>query len=343
MFQNLPKSITLWAEGSGSHLQGIAIDRAREYLYCSFTTCLIKADLRGNILASVSGLAGHLGCIAYHEEDGRIYGSLEYKHDSIGKGILKNIGCEELPQEGFYIARFDVEKLCRLDMDAERDGIMQAVFLKEVFEDYAAPGHRFGCSGIDGITFGPRPGETGEGNYLYVAYGVYGDVTREDNDHQVILRYDISQWDRYARPLNQKEMHRCGPEQPEGKYFVYTGNTTYGIQNLEYDPESRCMIAAVYPGVKAQFPNYPMFFIDCTKAPERKTLKGIGTQGQVLALTDFGSGIWGSQFPLGSTGIAGLGEGMFYISEPLKQNGIYGGVIKLYGFCRDRLTFEEIE
>ena len=127
------------------------------------------------------------------------------------------------------------------------------------------------------------------------------------------------------------------------KYFVYTGNTTYGIQNLEYDPDSLCMIAAVYPGVKEQFPNYQMFFIDCTKAPERKNLKGIGIQGQTLALTDFGSGAWGSQFPLGSTGIASLGDGMFYIAQPLRQDGVFGGVIKLYSFCRDRLTFEEIE
>ena len=60
------------------HCQGIAVDGKREYIYYSFTTALIKTDLEGNVVGTVTGLLGHLGCIAFNEEDGRVYGSLEY-------------------------------------------------------------------------------------------------------------------------------------------------------------------------------------------------------------------------------------------------------------------------
>ncbi len=329
----LPSAITVFSEQSGSHLQGIALDERRQYLYSSFTTCLLKTDLNGKVLASVTGLVGHLGCIAYNPRDGKVYGSLEFKHDQIGKGILRNLGCSEEPEDGFYIVRFDVDKLDRLDMDAEKDGIMEAVFLNEVYDDYTALGHRFGCSGIDGLTFAPPMGEDGTASHLYVAYGVYGDTAREDNDHQVVLKYDISQWDRYARPLNQRRMHRSGPEKPDGKYFVYTGNTTYGIQNLEYDPFTGWMLAAVYRGKKEAFPNHRMFFIDRARKPETALLKGVGETGELLSL------VGGSDFPYGSTGMISLGDGLFYMAEPFKNERGYGGVIRLYRLDRDILTF----
>lgn len=344
MINKLPASITVFAEGSGGHLQGIAIDAERKYLYCSFTTCLVKTDLNGNIVGSVNGLVGHLGCIAYNYMDGKVYGSLEFKNDAIGKGILKSIGYAGEIKDGFYIVSFDVDKIDRLDMDAEKDGVMKSVFLNEVYNDYSADGHNLGCSGIDGVTFAPAMGKEEDGNFLYVAYGVYGDTAREDNDYQVILQYDISRWDTFAQSLNQLNMHRCGPEKPDGKYFVYTGNTNYGIQNLEYDNASKTMIAAVYPGSKPQYPNYPMFFIDCAKEPRTEALKGVGEQGQVLSLTDFGSGICcgeicGSTFPHGSTGIISLGEGYFYIAQPFHNEKGFGGVIELYKFDREKLNF----
>lgn len=348
ILKNLPASIRVLAEKSGSHLQGIAIDKERKYLYCSFTTCLIKTDLKGNIIGSVKGIVGHLGCIAYNYSDGRVYGSLEFINDTIGKGILKNLGCSKEIEEGFYIVSFDVDKIDRLNMDAEKDGVMQSVFLNEVYNDYIAPGHHYGCSGIDGITFAPLIAEKGASNYLYVAYGIYGDTAREDNDYQVILQYDISEWSQYSHPLNQLNMHRCGPEKPNAKYFVYTGNTTYGIQNLEYDRYSDIMIAAVYAGKKEHFPNHTMFFIDCTKSPKTETLRGIAEEGSVLTLTnldsdDCSSPLCGSDFPHGSTGIASLGEGYFYIAEPFKYNDYYGGNICLYKLDCKELTFIKID
>ena len=75
-------------------------------------------------------------------------------------------GNGENPSDAFYVAIFDVDKITRPDMDAETDGVMTAVYLKEVVDDYygtAVNGgrevkHRLGCSGIDGISFGPAFG-----------------------------------------------------------------------------------------------------------------------------------------------------------------------------------------
>lgn len=323
------------------HIQGIATDQNREYMYYSFTTCLIKTDMEGNIIGSVKGLAGHLGCIAYNYDDNRVYGSLEYKHDCIGASILERInsGIDETidVSDGFYIAIFDVDKINRMDMDAEKDGIMTAVHLSEVLADYNAKGHKYCCSGIDGVTFAPTPGDLNSKKYLYVAYGIYGDNERDDNDHQVILRYDITHWAEYEKSLNQSHMHKNGPEKPDSKYFVYTGNTTFGIQNLEYDEETGLIFAAVYRGKKTKFPNYPMYVIDMKKPSEHKELKCLKQTGDTLALAEIGikddkTGIYGIEFPYGATGIISLGGGDFYFSEDFHNDDGWGSVISLYKF-----------
>ena len=80
-----PRTIFSGLHGN-HHVQGIAVDKDRGYIYFSFTTKLIKADLQGRLIGSVDGLTGHLGCIAMNPADGRIYGSLEYKNDAIEIG-----------------------------------------------------------------------------------------------------------------------------------------------------------------------------------------------------------------------------------------------------------------
>ena len=328
------------------HIQGIAVDKKREYIYCSFTTCLVKSDMNGNVVGSVKGLAGHLGCIAYNEEDGRVYGSLEYKHDKIGQDILDSQGNERDVEDGFYIVAFDIDKIDRMDMDAEKDGIMTAVYLQEVLDDYMAEGHRYGCSGIDGTTFAPLPGKVDGKKYLYVSYGVYGDVERTDNDYQVILRYDTSDWEKYEKALNQADMHKCGPKQPDDKYFVYTGNTRYGIQNLEYDPVINYMFATVYAGRKEQFPNYDIFVIDLSKEAADSNLKGLNQTGKELFLAEVGevdkaSGVRGYYFPYGATGIISLGDGYFYFSQNYKNENGYGTNVKLYQYDVNK-GFQEV-
>ena len=107
---------------------------------------------------------------------------------------------DEKDRTGFYVAIFDVDRITRPDMDAEKDRVMTTVYIKEAVDDYFATAenggrtveHRFGCSGIDGVTFAPRFGAKEGGDYLYVAYGVYGDTLRTDNDYQVLLAYDTT-------------------------------------------------------------------------------------------------------------------------------------------------------
>jgi len=305
------------------HCQGIAVDKKKGYIYYSFTTALIKMDFSGRVTGTVTGLLGHLGCIDFCEADGRVYGSLEYKNDIIGRNILKRAGHEGELENAFYIAIFDVDRIDRPDMDACRDGVMTTVYLREVAEDFTATveahgralPHRHGCSGIDGVTFGKLPGNPDGPYRLFVAYGIYGDEGREDNDDQVILCYDTSAWAQYARPLRQEHMHQSGPERPDGKYFVRTGNTRWGVQNLEYDEATGHFLMAVYHGRKACYPNYDLYVIDGGRAPAEDR----------LALLDNGTGeaTPGWRYPYGSTGLCALGDGYFYVSQPGREADEY--------------------
>ena len=189
--RNLPREIRSGEQGP-FHVQGIAVDLERGYIYFSFTTKLLKMDFEGNLIGSVDGMTGHLGCLTMNPADGRVYGSLEYKDDAIGKGIRRTLDAGQVAPEdekdrtGFYVAIFDVDRITRPDMDAEKDRVMTTVYIKEAVDDYFATAenggrtveHRFGCSGIDGVTFAPRFGAKEGGDYLYVAYGVYGDTLR---------------------------------------------------------------------------------------------------------------------------------------------------------------------
>ncbi len=285
------------------HCQGIATDGT--YFYYSFTTVFLKTDLAGNQVGSVRGMTGHLGCIAWSETDRRVYGSLEYKNDAIGRGIMtKIVGSDAVNPDAFYLARFDVDKITRMDMEA--DEAMTVVRLNDVCEDYAYRDgtieHRFGCSGIDGITFVPDHKGT---RSVFVAYGIYGDTARDDNDDQVLVRYDAARLDPLFRKLdlNAADGVRC-----DEKLFVRTGNTVYGIQNLEYDAVTGCLFAAVYRGKKPQFPNYPMYLFSLDGEGNRLKLAERG-------VCDPATGIRGSLFGLGSTGMISLGDGYWYFSS----------------------------
>ena len=356
----LPRTI-LSGEQGPFHVQGIAVDLERGYIYFSFTTKLLKMDLAGNLIGSVDGLTGHLGCLTMNPADGRVYGSLEYKDDAIGKGIRKTLDGESegVDQTGFYIAVFDVDRIVRPDMDAERDRVMTAVYVKEAVDDYFAEtvnggrtvAHRFGCSGIDSVTIAPRFGSGEEGDWLYVAYGIYGDTLRTDNDYQVLLAYDTKEWKRYEQPLSQSNLHKSGPAAPGRKYFVRTGNTSYGIQNLAYDPASGNLYAAVYKGKKPHYPNWSLFVIDGSKPARRESLQGFDTptEGEVLSLVEAGNpdgGIGGWNFKWGATGLCPLGGGYFYISENArsKETRQQSSTVRLYEWTGDAaIPFRAVE
>lgn len=304
------------------HCQGIAVDEANGWVYYSFTTALVKTDFEGNMLGSVVGLLGHLGCIDFNENDGKIYGSLEYKHDAIGQGVLENAGSDAVLEEAFYIAIFDGAAIDRVDMDACADGVMKTVYMSEVVADYTAKvenegktvDHRYGCAGIDGVTFGPIPGSDDPTQYIFMSYGLYKDNERTDNDHQVLLCYDVSDWDSYAQPFDQFSMHKSGPGAPLHKYFVLTGNTNWGVQNLEYDAYTHSYIMAVYRGSKPGFPNNPLYMVDASVSAV------IDDQGrEILSLVQAGeshsSGVYSWNFDMGSYGIHAFGDGTYYIAR----------------------------
>lgn len=326
MVEQWPNKIEsgFWRE---SHVQGIAVDRKKGYVYYSFTTMLLKTDLCGKALGSVRNIVGHLGCITFDEDRGVLYGSLELKHDKIGEGITNRTGVRLSDRDAFYLVRFAVDRIDRMDMDAEGDDLMSAVCLHQVERDYAAKDdhgfpHRYGCSGIDGTGYGPDfgAGRNSE-KKIFVCYGVYMDLDRGDNDCQVIMKYSPDVFERYGRPLTQTDPHCEGPEEAEDTYFLYTGNTNYGVQNLEYDPWSHCWLVAVYPGKKEGFANYPLFFVDGSMTAVRGPLPGRhGEEGKLLSFAPMGESedgvIFGSRFPYGATGICSLGDGSLYFSHP---------------------------
>ncbi len=324
--------------GKTGHLQGIAADPKTGDIFWSFTTLLIKTDSKGNILGSVSGLIGHLGCIAFSAERGELWGSLELKDDSIGRGILKMLGREERVTNAFYAVVFDTEKITKENMDAEGDGVMLACHLPEVTEDYLArlPDgtlHRHGCSGIDGITLAPKICEDPSApTRLYVAYGIYGDTERSDNDDQVILSIDPDKALENARPLKQSAPHIHGTLCEE-KLFLRTGNTEYGIQNLEYDCFTDQFFAAVYPGKKPEFSNPTMFVFPRKQSPELI----IDNQKRLIApCKEF-------YFPLGSTGLYTLENGEFLVSECFDANGADAAKINRRRFTgQGREGFERV-
>jgi hypothetical protein len=321
-----------WRSG---HVQGVAVDVRGGYIYYSFTNLLAKYDFSGRLIGTLVGWTGHLGDLDFNPADGKVYGSLEYKED-----------------KAFYIAVIDVSRLDKVGVEAGKSEIFRTVYLPEVVKDYtadingdgvfegddgkfrgdvvASPDHRYGCSGIDGVSFGPGFGRTDGPRYLTVAYGVYGNTKRTDNDHQVLLQYDITDWARYASPLTEAAPHHHGPETPRGKYFVRTGGTRYGVQNLAYDETLQRWFMGVYQGQKPAFPNYLLFAVEARAQSVSADLIGVPgadgqgwEKGQVLALADDGlkdaaTGVrgWNQK---ADVGLQSIGHGLFYIAANSKS------------------------
>ncbi|HBE55204.1 MAG TPA: hypothetical protein DDW22_04035 [Prevotellaceae bacterium] len=342
--QNFPLTIRTGLQDK-FHVQGIAYDRKRDCMYMSFTTSLVKVDMQGRVLGSVEGLTGHLGCISLNPDDGRLYGSLEYKHDAIGQGIMDGMGgVRNDNEDGFYIAVFDVARINREHMNAQE--VMTTVYVRPAVDDFNAEvtnqgrtlRHRFGCSGIDGLTLAPRWGKGRGRRMLYVAYGIYSENDRTDNDYQVLLCYDVDKLRKHEQTLVPQNLHHSGPKKADATYYIHTGNTCWGVQNLCYDSHTGHMLAAVYPGKKPGWKNFGLYVADGQGKPTREVLKGVEprTTGLVMPLLmqgehDPAHDTWGWNFKWGSTGLVSLGDGRFYVSV--------GGRDKATGrqYCEARL------
>ena len=343
-----------WEKPAG-HLQGAVADDDNHFLYMSFTDRLVKVDMHtGRIVASVTGLlaggiyggGAHMGDLAFY--DGRVYGSLEYK-----------------AAEKFYVAVFDADKMNAMDMDYKTSGVMTTMYMEEVVRDYteeldagehdnaaASRGHRFGCSGIDGITFGTMPGDTSGKTYMFLAYGVYGNTQRADNDYQVILAFDPDSF--AGAPFDQNAPHHIGPRVYK-KLYVYTGNTTYGVQNLEFDRKTGDYWMIVYEGKKEEFLNCPVYVVDGSVPPRERALNIPGAayeglRGECLTLKKAGkyhaaSGVHGIPVMPGKadTGFISLGGDLFYVALSGKDGDKQYGYVRLMRLNRADYTFTEVE
>ncbi len=338
-FGKLPSRV--YYEIGKHHVQGVAVDVKNKCVYFSFTTSLIKTDYEGRLLGSVVGLTCHLGCIELDAETGKLYGSMEYKDDAIGQGISG--AAAKSRANSFYIGIFDTRKITRPDIEAATGGVLKAAYLKEVVDMYESKvrnagqtyDHKYGCSGIDGVSVGPQFGKTSGKKVLNVALGIYSDVNRADNDYQVLLQYDPAKLEAKARPLTS--FHKYGPKKADKYFFAYTGNTNWGVQNMEYDAYKGYWLLGVYNGKKPAFPNYSLFAIDGKVAARKDVLKGFDPvqKGLVLTLADDGmkdarTGIrgWNAK---ADTGIESLGQGYYYISNNGKtKNKVQYCDLRLY-------------
>ena len=266
----------------------------------------------------MTGINGHLGAMTYDEKAKKVYASLEIKNDEIGNGIADALGAAryEKTASRFYVAEIDVTKMDRLDVPFEEAMTLHPI--DEVAKDYldtvevngAKLEHRYGCSGMDGVAIAPGFGSDGNEKFLYVAYGVYGDTTRVDNDYNILLCFAM---DDLSKPLH--------------KYFVKTGNTRYGVQNMTYDAHSKKLYLAVYKGSKSQYPNYSLFALDINQKPFEGKLEGVPyeeNEVEQLSVTE------ASHFPWGSTGLYSFGDGRWYVSKKGKKNGIQFSDVTLF-------------
>ena len=302
----------VYVEGGRHHVQGIAYDREAGRMYFSFTTSFVVTDMTGKVLGSIERIQGHLGAMVFNAANRKVYASLECKDDVIGQGLSDFAKGRSM----FYIAIIDVDKVTSVGMDSEDNEAFMIVCVREATKDYHLPDHYYGCSGIDGVTLAPKLGRKKGKDYLYVAYGIYGDVSRNDNDSQVLLRYDLRDLDRYAGKVRFGEFFSEGPSEPLDKYFVFTGNTNWGVQNMAYDRSSGKMFLFVYKGAKEQFTNYDAFSFNVASRPVKRGLPGVTyDRSRHKVIGSWENQVTGLSFKYGSTGVSPLGDGRFYFSE----------------------------
>ena len=256
--------------------------------------------------------------MTYEPKSKKVYASLEIKDDEIGRGVSDALGAErhEKAASRFYVAEIDVRKIDRLEVPFQEAMTLHPI--EEVAKDYldtvevngVTLEHKYGCSGMDGVAIAPGFGAKGKEKFLYVAYGVYGDTTRVDNDYNILLCFRM---DDLAKPVH--------------KYFVKTGNTRYGVQNMTYDADSERLYLAVYKGSKSQYPNYSLFSLDIHQKPFMGKLENVPyeeNEVEQVSVTE------GSFFKWGSTGLYSFGDGRWYISKNGKKDGCQFSDVTLF-------------
>ncbi|MGO1200944.1 MAG: hypothetical protein ACTMKY_13710 [Dermabacteraceae bacterium] len=303
------------------------MDRERGLAFFSFTDRLVKTDLDGTVLGSITGLPAHLGDITLNPKNGKVYGSIFWG--------------DENPYYAPYIAIFDPEQMHEIDESPERNSALSLVHLKQLladrFVDLDGDGTDDGLyatAGVDGVGFGPRFGSTTGDWLLTVTHSQWPDVDREDNDHQILVQYDPDVFDTFAKPYDtSKPDPTSGPTEIDGQYFVFTGATRWGIQNLTYDPTLGRWFMGVYAGSKPEFPNFTMFAVEAASQPVRQELRGVGVDGDTLPLAEDGledaaTGIRG-WFQKADVGFQAMGDGLYYLCENSVVDGLQAATLTL--------------
>lgn len=240
-------------------MQGFTLGEG--FMYWSFTDCIIKTDLDGNVICGTDIIGGHLGDCDYR--NGKIYAS-----------YLKN-SLPGHPWEdwtGFKIYVFDASDLTVLN-----------IINLDICDYYKSitctDNDTRGFQGIDGVTIAP---DTADGREkLFVACALY---TGERYSNQIILRFDLD--GKY-----------------ETEYHIPTGNTVYGIQNLDYDWHDKEFWFTTYG---AAYPYQPAEVLYCL-SDDLKTIKQ-----SYRYSTPYG--------------IECLGNGEFYASLDYGENGNKSGI-----------------
>jgi hypothetical protein len=122
-----------------------------------------------------------------------------------------------------------------------------------------------------------------------------------------------------ARPVRFGEFDETGPKKPLDKIFINTGNTTYGVQNMAYDPSQHRLFMAVYKGRKPQFRNYSLFAVDFSSKPFKRRLYDSENHSSVPDAWNDSSNPAAWNFKWGSTGMCCVGNGLWYFSENYKD------------------------
>ena len=293
----------------------------------------MKTDLAGTVLGSITGLPAHLGDITLNPKNGKVYGSIFWG--------------DENPYYAPYIAIFDPEQIHEIDESPEKNPALSLVHLKQLladrFVDLDGDGTDDGLyatAGVDGVGFGPRFGSTTGDWLLTVTHSQWPDADREDNNHQILVQYDPDVFDTYAEPYDtSKPDPTSGPTEIDGQYFVYTGATRWGIQNLTYDPTLERWFLGVYAGSKPEFPNYTMFAVEAASQPVRQELPGIGVEGDTLPLAEDGlrdeaTGVRG-WFQKADVGLQAMGDGLYYLCTNSAVDGLQTATLTLSTWTDD--------
>ena len=338
--------------GATGHVQGIVADTAGEYIYSSVTDVIVKQKADGTVVGTVIGFGGgserHVGDIAFNPDDGKLYVSMmtniQYGNAAADNSQVKNC----------YMVIIDPKDITEVGMMAE--DVCSVVYIGTPIVALASErygnwdlrlGGKYGVkNGIDSCTFGPAFGSKDGKKYLTMvpamaahSQEVDGKTAydRSDVDYFTILQFDVSDWEKYAKPFNQLD-EASGPETADATYFYYAGFHDYGVQNLCYDQYKNVYFITTYATdyatpSRSRFPNYMFFVVDASYA-EEKSLVGNEPETGLVLRSAYGitheSGVCGFGLSA-SVGILSFGDGRYYVASVAEG----GAELTLYTWSDD--------